>query len=352
MDTKRIKILLLLVAMVFLCFVMPTMVVATDQSLSSFNDPNASSQDTIGYSSSKTQNAIISVLPSRIEASPGDTFTIEIEIDPKGAAEIYGAQYDLYFESDLLRAIEQTPGEFLTQDGVDTFVVVNRINNATGKLEYAESRLGADCGVTTPGTLTAVTFEVIGAAGTSDLKLSNVILANPEAEPVETPVNSGTCIIVTDAPTPAPTYMDITAAEAHQRLKDKELENRLAELNTTEKIIVYCKSGGRSSRASEILVQHDFEGIYNLLGDINAWQQLHLPIVLPASERVYADLPYRIKQYRVPDSINPAVTPKRVVNLNNQYKPYTVKRVKNVSEYYSYPSRIVILSTEEYQART
>lgn len=52
-----------------------------------------------------------------------------------------------------------------------------------------------------------------------------------------------------------------------------ELEGRLAELasyNETE-IIVYCRSGSRSLEASNILVDHGFTKVFNMLGGINAW---------------------------------------------------------------------------------
>ena len=52
-----------------------------------------------------------------------------------------------------------------------------------------------------------------------------------------------------------------------------ELEGRLSELapfNDTE-IIVYCKGGGRSLTASNILVNNNFTKIYNMMGGITAW---------------------------------------------------------------------------------
>ncbi len=102
-------------------------------------------------------------------------------------------------------------------------------------------------------------------------------------------------------------------------------------------------------------MQHGFEDVYNLLGGINAWQQLHLPIVLPAPEETpapmqtpVAGLPYRIKPYRVPDSINPEIAPTRRGYLNNRYGTFTIKRAKNDSNYYSYP-RFVSDSYSKYR---
>jgi rhodanese-related sulfurtransferase len=43
-------------------------------------------------------------------------------------------------------------------------------------------------------------------------------------------------------------------------------------------VIVYCRSGNRSSGACRKLTQRGFEKVYNLSGGIMAWQDAHLPI--------------------------------------------------------------------------
>jgi rhodanese-related sulfurtransferase len=50
-----------------------------------------------------------------------------------------------------------------------------------------------------------------------------------------------------------------------------ELANRLGELDTEKEILVYCKAGGRSATASQILVDNGFSKVYNMLGGITAW---------------------------------------------------------------------------------
>lgn len=51
-----------------------------------------------------------------------------------------------------------------------------------------------------------------------------------------------------------------------------DLPNRLDELNTNQKIIVHCRSGGRSSRAVSFLLQNGFTKACNLKGGITAWK--------------------------------------------------------------------------------
>ena len=57
-----------------------------------------------------------------------------------------------------------------------------------------------------------------------------------------------------------------------------ELETRINELSIDSEIIVYCKSGYRSVIASEILVEHGFGKVYNMLGGILAWIDADYPI--------------------------------------------------------------------------
>jgi parallel beta-helix repeat protein len=57
-----------------------------------------------------------------------------------------------------------------------------------------------------------------------------------------------------------------------------ELEQKLNELNKTQKILVYCMSGYRSSTASQILVNNGFLQVYNMLEGITAWINAGNPV--------------------------------------------------------------------------
>ncbi len=50
-----------------------------------------------------------------------------------------------------------------------------------------------------------------------------------------------------------------------------ELENRTAELPRDKRILVHCKSGGRSARAVSLLRDQGFENVWNISGGIIAW---------------------------------------------------------------------------------
>ena len=117
--------------------------------------------------------AQMSVEPAYQEVFQGENVTIDIKIYPE-ASEVYGASYTLYFNNTLLNATSLIQGTFLNQDGESTNVFVKKINNTLGKVEYAESRMGADFGVTGPGVLATITFQAIGEDGISPLEISDL----------------------------------------------------------------------------------------------------------------------------------------------------------------------------------
>jgi hypothetical protein len=59
-----------------------------------------------------------------------------------------------------------------------------------------------------------------------------------------------------------------------------ELDDRISELSAhlNDKIMVYCKAGSRSEPACQILAEHGFTKIYNMIGGIDAWMQADYPI--------------------------------------------------------------------------
>lgn len=52
-----------------------------------------------------------------------------------------------------------------------------------------------------------------------------------------------------------------------------DLQGKLGELNRNDEILVYCRTGVRSSRAMQILIENGFTKVYNMLGGIEAWKQ-------------------------------------------------------------------------------
>ena len=141
--------------------------------------------------------AQISVEPAYQEVFHGDNFTVDIAVYPEGS-EVYGASYTLNFNNTLLNATLQTQGPFLRQDGKSSNIFRNVINNTLGTIEYAESRMGVDYGVSDPGILATITFTAIGEEGISPLTLTDLDgqLLYSTSGPISTVINHGSVEII------------------------------------------------------------------------------------------------------------------------------------------------------------
>jgi len=118
----------------------------------------------------------ISVEPSYQSVSPGDTFTVNITVDPDGTA-VAGVDYIIHFNNAVSSAICQNKGPFL--GGIE---MVNITDNLNGSLDYDEWRTGG--GVTSPGVLTTIEFEAI-STGSSELHFEQVILSDPDGSRIQ-----------------------------------------------------------------------------------------------------------------------------------------------------------------------
>ena len=52
-----------------------------------------------------------------------------------------------------------------------------------------------------------------------------------------------------------------------------ELQSRFSEVDASQTVVVYCRSGGRSMAAAGFLVENGFSDVFNLEGGINGWAQ-------------------------------------------------------------------------------
>lgn len=57
-----------------------------------------------------------------------------------------------------------------------------------------------------------------------------------------------------------------------------ELEERINEVPKGKPIIVYCRSGNRSARAADILINNGFSPVYDMQGGILEWIEKGYPV--------------------------------------------------------------------------
>jgi adenylyltransferase/sulfurtransferase len=68
-----------------------------------------------------------------------------------------------------------------------------------------------------------------------------------------------------------PHELQISHLEGATLIPLGQLAARLAELDSAEEMVVFCKTGSRSTRALELLLSAGFRKVKNLKGGINAW---------------------------------------------------------------------------------
>ncbi len=141
----------------------------------------------------------VSVMPAYQEVRAGENFTVSIYVDPEGS-EVYGAQYNLYFNNTVLNATNQTKGPFLGDNTILQYSEINNSFNSThGIIKYGETRKRPDTtGVTEPGILANITFQAIAEEnGISELWLDRVKLYDSNGLKIENvTVNHGNVSVI------------------------------------------------------------------------------------------------------------------------------------------------------------
>jgi len=130
----------------------------------------------------------ISVSPAAQTVNVGDTVIVEIKVS--NANDLYGFQFNIEYDPDVLeyKSIEQ--GTFLSRNGADQTYPINP-QVSPGLLEnIVLSRLGPVGGLNGDGTLEKITFIAVGA-GTSDIKMSNIKFVNSKPEQIATTGENG-----------------------------------------------------------------------------------------------------------------------------------------------------------------
>ena len=147
------------------------------------------------FAQSAVATSAISIEPAHTDGRQNDEFIVNVTVDP-AENEVYGASYALHFDNTLLNATTQAKGPFLTQDGASSNIYKDEIDNTIGEIIYAETR-SATAGVTDPGVLTTITFQVIGDEGVCSLSVGDLDgeLLYSLSGSIPTDVNNGTCEI-------------------------------------------------------------------------------------------------------------------------------------------------------------
>ena len=80
--------------------------------------------------------------------------------------------------------------------------------------------------------------------------------------------------VVLDVRTPSEIAEGEVPGHTMINIMDPNFANRISALDKSKSYYVYCRSGGRSVSACQFMHSQGFANLYNMLGGINAWNQL------------------------------------------------------------------------------
>ncbi len=84
--------------------------------------------------------------------------------------------------------------------------------------------------------------------------------------------------ILVDVRTPAEFQESHIAGALLMNYYDPDFDDRACGLDTLKSILVYCRSGNRSSKAAALFTRCGFSRVYHLTGGLNAWNKEGLPV--------------------------------------------------------------------------
>ena len=82
------------------------------------------------------------------------------------------------------------------------------------------------------------------------------------------------------------TLIPVTNSGGSNLSPDQLLEARINEVPIDQKILVYCRTGHRSTSASQMLVAAGYSDVYNMQGGITAWTGAGYPVVSSAGQEI------------------------------------------------------------------
>ena len=140
--------------------------------------------------------ANMNIAPSNKTVIQGETFDLNVIIDPQGTA-IAGAQLKIAFDKSIVKVNDIKEGNLFKQSGAPTFFNGGTINNSSGTVTNIFDAIIGKANVTSPGTFVVINMTAIGASGTSFINLSDVGISDPNGIVIVLNVTNGSVSINT-----------------------------------------------------------------------------------------------------------------------------------------------------------
>ncbi|WP_292465077.1 putative Ig domain-containing protein [Methanolobus sp.] len=129
---------------------------------------------------SGSEYSAISVVPSASVVAPGETFSLDMYIDPKQP--VTGAQLNMHY-STLASVTSVRDGGLFKVDGLTSTFQSGIIDNSAGVVRDVYSAVTGSGAVSTAGSMATVDMVAGASSGMLELTLSNVVLSDAYSNP-------------------------------------------------------------------------------------------------------------------------------------------------------------------------
>lgn len=154
------------------------------------------------WSASPVYATSISVTPSALNVTVGQTFSVDVFIS--GVSDLYAFQFDMGYDPSVLSAGTISEGAFLPQGGL-TLWDTGSINHSGGVIDDTFGSLQSIVpGVGGSGILASINFTAL-ATGSSNISLFDIILLDSQIFDIDVSGVSSANILVSAQTTPDPT---------------------------------------------------------------------------------------------------------------------------------------------------
>ena len=138
----------------------------------------------------------VAVSPSSKIVIQGQTFNLNIMMDPQGTA-ISGAQMNITFNKSVLTVNSITEGNIFKQNGANTLFNNGVINNSLGTVTNVYTTIIGSNNISAQGTFITINLTAIGSSGISGISLSNIMVSDPNGIATAMTITNGNVIINT-----------------------------------------------------------------------------------------------------------------------------------------------------------
>ena len=107
-------------------------------------------------------------------------------------------------------------------------------------------------------------------------KAGKVLALNPQSF---TTAEKQMDFFILDVRTKAEVDQGIISGAVNMDVLQDDFVNKISELDKNQPVVLYCKVGGRSSKAAEIMVDKGFKYVYNLEGGYDLWKESGFPVI-------------------------------------------------------------------------